>query len=259
MERKQRGSAWALAWKNTPQIVGALGVLALVWAVAYFAVGNALLVPSFKDCVVAFGDLMTESGFWTAFSWSCFRVVIAFSVSLVLGAIFAVISYLVPAFYRFFSVIVAFLRTVPTLAVLLIVIVWAGAGMAPVIVALLSLFPMLYTAVYTALSGVDEDLVEMSKVYNVPLKKRIVQLYLPAALPYATREAGAALSFAVKLVVSAEVLAATYNSLGGMMQEAKIYLDMPLLFALVGVTFLVGAVIELTSSIIADGVERRVK
>ncbi len=259
MERKQVGGAWKLALKNAAQIVGAFGVLALVWVVAYFAVGNALLVPSFKDCMVAFGNLMTESGFWTALLWSALRVVIAFTISLVLGAVFAVISYLVPAFYRFFSVIVAFLRTVPTLAVLLIVIVWAGAGMAPVIVALLSLFPMLYTAIYAALSGVDGDLVEMSRVYNVPIKKQIFQLYLPAALPYATREAGAALSFALKLVVSAEVLAATYNSLGGMMQEAKIYLDMPLLFALVGVTFLVGAAIELVSSVAAEAAERRMR
>lgn len=248
-----------IALKNGAQFAAAILILAALWAVAYFAVGNELLVPSFEDCWAAFWNLWKSAGFISALFGSFLRVLIAFLISFVLAAIFAVIAYLVPAFCRIFSMIVVFLRTAPTMAVLLIILVWTSAGVAPVIVAFLSLFPMLYTAILTALSGVDENLVEMSRVYNVPLKKRIFQLYLPAALPYVMREAGAALSFSLKLVVSAEVLAATYKSLGGMMQEAKVYLDVPLLFALVGVTFLLGAAIELLGSLAAHAVERRVK
>jgi len=59
--------------------------------------------------------------------------------------------------------------------------------------------------------------------------------------------------------VSAEVLANTYKSLGGMMQESRLYLEMPTLFALVVVTFLVGILLETLGAAIATLVERRVK
>ena len=44
-----------------------------------------------------------------------------------------------------------------------------------------------------------------------------------------------------------------------MMQEAKVYLDMPLLFALVTVTFAAGLLVEALFTWAATAVERRVK
>lgn len=99
----------------------------------------------------------------------------------------------------------------------------------------------------------------MSRVYKVPLKKRVFSLYLPSAAPYVLREAGSAAAFALKLVVSAEVLVNTYKSLGGKMQEARIYLDIPQLFALVCAVTLMGVGIELFCGWIARAVERRLK
>jgi NitT/TauT family transport system permease protein len=114
---------------------------------------------------------------------------------------------------------------------------------------------MLYAGMSAALSQVDGELLEMSRVYRVPMKRRILQLYLPSVSPYVLREAGAAVSFSLKLVVSAEVLANTYKSLGGMMQDAKLFQEMPTLFALVALTFLFGLVLELIGEWTANFVE----
>ena len=74
------------------------------------------------------------------------------------------------------------------------------------------------------------------------------------------REAGAAVSFSLKLVVSAEVICNTNKSLGGLMQTAKTFnLDMATLFALVSLAFLLGLVLELLGVWAANFVERRVK
>jgi NitT/TauT family transport system permease protein len=186
-------------------------------------------------------------------------VIFAFGISFVLALIFALIAYMVPWFGRFLSPIVSMLRSLPTLAVLLVLLVWAGAAKAPVIVAFMSLFPMLYAGMSAALSQVDEELLEMSRVYRVPMKEQALSLFLPSMAPYVLREAGAAFSFALKLVVSAEVLANTYKSLGGMMQEARLYLEMPTLIALVILTFLVGLALESLGVLVANFVERRVK
>lgn len=251
--------ALGIACKHLIQTLIALAFILVVWGVAHIAVGNDLLVPSVGDCLKEIGRLLIDGGFWRAFLHTFLRVLIAFGISFFLALIFALIAYMVPWFGRFLSPIVSMLRSLPTLAVLLILLVWAGAANAPVVVAFLSLFPMLYAAMSAALCQVDGELLEMSRVYRVPLKKQVRDLYLPSMSPYVLRESGAAFAFSLKLVVSAEVLANTYKSLGGMMQEARLYLEMPTLFALVILTFLLGLALEFLGAWAANFVERRVK
>ena len=109
-----------------------------------------------------------------------------------------------------------------------------------------------------ALSSVDKHLIEISRVYATPLWRKVTAIYLPLSAPYILQESAAALSFALKLIVSAEVLSFTATSLGGMMQEAKIYSEIPQLFALVGLSFLLGLILETAVSLLASAVEKRV-
>ncbi len=249
-----------IVWKNLWQTLVALVFILLVWWAAHGVVGNDLLVPSVRDCLKEMGRLLADGVFWRAFLRTLGRVFLAFGLSFVFASIFALISYMVRSFGKILAPIVSMLRSLPTLAVLLILLEWAGAARTPIIVAFLSLFPMLYAGMSAALFQADEELLEMSRVYHVPLKKQITGLYLPAAAPYVLREAGAAASFALKLTVSAEVLANTAKSLGGMMQDARTWdLNMPMLFALVSITFLVGLLLETLGACAANAVERRVK
>lgn len=243
--------------KNIAQAFGAIAFLVGVWIAAWAAVGNELLVPSFSDSVKAFFSLFINGGFWKGFLQSLSRVAIAFCISFVFAAALAVVAYLYPAFAKFFAPIAAVIRSMPVLAVLLIVLVWTGAGVAPVVVAFLSLFPLLYTGTLSALKGIDGELIEMSRVYRVGLKTRIAALYLLNIAPQTLRQAGAALAFGVKLVLSAEVLSRTAGSLGNMMQDAQIFSEMPLLFALVAVACAAGFLFETAGEAAARALERR--
>jgi len=155
---------------------------------------------------------------------------------------------------------VAVIRVLPVFAIVFLLLDWTNAGAVPVLVAFLSLFPMLYTAFLGAFSGVDNGLVEMSKAYCVPLKKRITRLYLPSVAPFIVKEIGAGLGFAVKLVVSAEVLVHTAKSLGALVLETQyVYTELPQLFALVIAVCLIGFFLECLGVLCAKAIERRVR
>ncbi len=245
-----------LLWKNVWQTAVAIVFLLAVWGIAYGVVGNDLLLPPLGECLQEMGGLLLSGVFWKSFLGSLLRALSAFLLSFVLATIFAVIAYMVPSFERFFAPIVSVFRSLPVLAVLLILLSFLTARQAPVAVAFLSLFPMLYTGILAALSGIDKHLVETARVYGASPLRRVTKVYLPLSAPYILREAGGALSFSLKLVVSAEVLANTAKSLGGMMQEARIF-DLPQLFALVLVTFLTGLIMELAVSVWTAGIERK--
>ena len=245
--------------KNVIQTALATAFLLLCYLLSYWIVGNELLIPAPLDTLKAMGGLLVNAGFWTGLGSTLVRVLIAFVCAFALALIFAVISYMYPFFEGVFMPIVSALRSLPVLAVLLILISIFGAGEAPIAVAFLSLFPMLYAGILSALSGIDKHLIEISRVCGAPAHRRITRIYLPLSAPYVLREAGAALSFALKLVVSSEVISYTAKSLGGMMQESKVYSEIPELFALVILAFLVGLILESLVALIASAVEKSVK
>ena len=247
-----------LIWKNIWQALAAVIFLIGVWFVAYFWVGNELIIPAFSDSVKEVGGLLKDGAFWTGFAGSLLRSLWAFAISFVAAVFFAVVAYLYPSFGTFFAPIASALRSLPVMAVLLIFLSFLGVGDAPIAVAFLSLFPMLYAGTLSGLSSVNKRLVEVSRVEGTRLFRRVYAIYLPLSAPYILKEAGAALSFSVKLVVSAEILAGTAKSLGGMMQEAKVYEEIPQLFALVWFSFVAGLVIELLVGLFAEWVEKKV-
>ena len=117
-------------------------------------------------------------------------------------------------------------------------------AVAPVAIGVMTLFPVLYTSAYASLCGVSKELLEMCEVYKVPKTERVKKLYAPIALPRFGMEAVSVLSFALKLIVSAEVLAFTYQSLGGLMQEASQAAEMTTMMALTLIVCLLGLLIE---------------
>ena len=220
--------------KNTAILSAASVVfLLVVWGIAYFAIGNQYLLPSPWETLKAAVSLLGTGGFYAAFL-----------LALIFGVGLALVAYLYPAFGGILRIPVAILRSMPTMAVLLLILVGVSPAIAPIVIGVLTLFPLLYTSAHSALLAVDKELLEMCDVYRVPTAVRIQKMYLPCALPKLLAEGLAALSFALKLTVSAEVLTFTYQSVGGWIQESALAVETPRMMALTLLVCLVGGVIE---------------
>lgn len=221
----------------------------LVWIVAYFAVANDLLIPSFGDTVISFFGLLTDTTFWTGFAFTLLRTAEAFLISFALAVALAVISVCGKAAAAFVAPFMVLLRTLPTLAVILILLVWTNPKVAPVIVTVLVIFPAVYSQIMAAVGGIDGDVKEMLMIYRVKKSVRIFKVYLPLVSPNVLAQSGANVSLSLKIMVSAEVLASTFRSLGGLMQNARNYVDMPRLAALTVAAVLTGLLLEIVLSL----------
>ena len=255
----QKRAQWIKALKNAVFFLAYFCVLLLVWTLVCKAVKNEYIFPTIGQVFDETGKLLIEPFSYRSFLSSFLRAICAFCISFVLALVVAVLAKIFPLAERVVAPIVAVLRSLPTMAIMLILLIWATPKSAPVIVAGLALFPMLYTGISSALATIDKDLEALCKVYRVPLKRRIFSMYLPIASPYIVREATGGASFSLKLVVSAEVLASTFISLGGMLQTSKIYMQTARTIALAVIVVLVGLLIESLGIFLARFVERRVQ
>ena len=225
----------------------------LVWIVAYYIAGNELIVPAFSDTAKSFFLYLGNGEFWLALLNTFLRTMLAFIVSFVLAAACAIFAKLSGCAKAFLKPIIVFVRTLPTLAVILIILKLTSGNrtFSPVIVTVLVLFPMIFSQMLAAADGIDSGLVEMAKVYKVGKKDRLFKIYLPIVAPNILSQTGANISLGLKIMISAEVLANTVKGLGGMMQLNNIAAEVANLAALTLAAVFVGLVIEFAVTLIS--------
>lgn len=233
--------------KNLPSIIcGAIALIImwLVWIISVKTVKNEYVIPGVKQTFSALFDVFKEALFWRALLRTLAKTVIAVAISFVLAGIFSLPTKMSKNFGRVMRPIVAVIRTLPTMAVLVLILIYTDRTTAPVIVAMLVLFPMSYAQFNVALNGIDEGVVRTAKVFNLTKKQKVFKVYLPLVAPNVLSHLGSNLSFGIKVIVSAEVMALTYTSIGGMIQSANALMDVPRLFALTLVAVILGILVE---------------
>lgn len=228
-----------------------------IWAVAAAVANEEILLPRPSAAFKRFFMLFGEARFYAAYLSTLLRSLAAFAVSFLLAVGCALLAEKFAAAEKVMNTLIPLIRALPTIAVVLLLVLWTASGVAAVLVTVLVVFPTLYTNARAAFGKVDDGLKEMCRVYAVPKKTRLFKVYLPVAAPLLVSAAGAGLSLNVKLMVAAEVLAQTAKGLGNLMNGAKIYFETAELIALVLVAMLTGLLFENIGDMISRRMRRK--
>ena len=221
----------------------------LVWVIAYYAVRNELLFPSVGDTFSALTELLFTGGalarsFWHSLGSTFLRTLLAFLISLVCGVGLAALAASFKGVRAFLAPVVSLVRTLPTLAIVVFLLLWTSRTFAPVLVAVLVLFPAVYASALACFMDAVGRFSAFARAYKISRTKRVFALYLPVSLPTLLTEGGATLALGLKIIVSGEVLSLTARCLGGMLQEAQTYFETARVFALTLLVVLLGFLLE---------------
>lgn len=124
-----------------------------------------------------------------------------------------------------------------------------------VIVSFTHVLPVVYAGTVGGIADTDPALLEMAKVYHLPLGKRLRYIWLPGMFPSFCESCIAAMGMCWKSGVSAEVIGLPDHSVGDALYRAKITISTPEVFAWTLVIVLLSA----TLSTLAAWALRRAK
>jgi ABC-type nitrate/sulfonate/bicarbonate transport system permease component len=213
---------------------------------------DAVAAPS--AIVLALNDLWSTSAFWdsvgnTLHTWSIgfgISFAMAVPIGLALGA-----SNLA---YRMSRVSVDFLRTIPPVALLPLVLLLDGATekMALTLVVFGSIWPLLLQTMY-GVHQIDPMSIQVARSYHLRRQDVALRLYLPSAAPLIATGARIAATTGLLLAVGAELLGGA-PGLGASITHAQQNLDVADLYAYVVTT----AVLGIALNAVLVGIERRV-
>ena len=228
-----------------------------LWGLAAAKVDSEYVLPTVGDTFAALWELLKSAEFYRAYFGTLLRSIFAFAIAFSLAFIAAFVAYKCDKAKRALKPLIVIIRALPTIAVVLLLVLWTSSFVAPVIVTFLVVFPTLYNNLYAALCGIDKDLNEMCKVFGVSNKKRLTKVVFPQIAPEFITSAGAGLTLNLKLMVAAEVLAQTARSMGYLLNTSKIYFEISTMLALVLITVITGLIIEFLFSFWAKKAVKR--
>lgn len=227
-----------------------VGVFILIWYIAAIAVDIELILPRpalvFKELLA----LISGKTFWTAVGGTLSRSFTGFAISFALAMILAVAGFAIKPIHRAFSPLVIISRAIPTMSVILLSLIWLTSQTSPILISSLIIFPMFYSDFYSALNNIDKGVIDMAKLYKVGAKDIVTRLYIPNILPSVLDSVRSGISFNVKIVIAAEVLAQTRQSMGISMQISRVMLDTASLLAWTAAAVTISYALELIVELI---------
>lgn len=170
------------------------------------------------------------------------RAAAGLSIGLTLGIVLALVAGLSRAGEAAIDPLVQIKRTIPTLALTPLFIIWFGIGEAPkvLLIALGTLFPV-YLNLFNGIRGVDVRLIEAARTLGLSRGEIVANVVLPAAMPSLLVGLRYALGVAVLVLVVAEQINATAG-LGALINRARDFMQTDVIVVCVMVYAMLGLV-----------------
>lgn len=193
-----------------------------------------------------FGKLVSklqDGTLWPHIYISLFRVIVGFLCGFVASIPIAFLMGWYAPFRNLVAPWIQFVRNIPPLAYIPLVIAGAGVGeKAKIIVIFIASFLVLVVTIYQGVCNVDVTLIKAARVLGATDKDIFFKVVIPASTPFILVGARLGLSASLTTLVAAELTGAS-KGLGMMIQKAQGYYDMAtvlmgiLIIGIIGLTF----------------------
>ena len=202
-----------------------------VWELAAALMGNRLLLVGPVQVAGRLWALAQALEFWHAIAFTFSRITLGFLLAFCLALLLAVIAARFPLAEILIQPYLAAVKTVPVASFIVIALLWLSGRRLSIFISFLMVLPVLYSNFLQGIRGADGKLLEMARVFRMSLWNRIRCIYLPALEPHCLSGCRSALGLCWKAGVAAEVIGVCSGSVGGMLYDAKVYLEISDLFA----------------------------
>lgn len=224
------------------------GIIFLIWILIWQGISliadNALLVASPVESLKALYGLLQKKDFWLSCMASMARIGTGFLAGSSCALFLAIVSSKAPLAEEFLRPFMNFCKTVPVAVFTVLILIWWGSSTLTAIICFLVVMPNLYLNTLAGIKAVDVKVLEVAKVFGMPLGTKLFYIYRPALKPFVESALELSLGMCWKSGVAAEVIGTPLHSIGGELYLSKIYLDTPGIFAWSAVIIVCSALFE---------------
>lgn len=197
----------------------------LIWQWISSIINQSVILPSPLEVMHSIWDILKTKNNYISIANTLKRAITSFSISLACAVFLGFLAYTFQLLKQLLAPILYFLKIVPVVAIILLILIWSNSERAPSIVGFLMVFPILYEAVINTLLSIDTKLLNMTKLYEVSVYYKMKDLYIPSIYFGIQNIISSAFGLVFKSIVAGEVLSHPKFSIGGAIYAEKNYLN----------------------------------
>lgn len=234
---------------NKHKILGLILIL-FIWISSYFLIGNSVILPSPIETILAFKDIILSANFTLTILTTLSRIIVSFLIGLSLALVLGIVAALNQWFYDLLSPLIALFKIVPTMAIVILALIWLTNKKAPILIAVIIIFPILYEAVIKGIKDIDKNILSMTNVYEVQTIDIVKYIYIPNILSNILAIFSSTMGLCLKIVIGGEVLGQPLNSIGTSIQTEKMYLNTAGVLGWIAILVILSLIINLFSKLL---------
>ena len=209
----------------------AAAVWIMVWQLTSMWLKQEILLASPVSVIKRLTELIVLSDFWKSVAFSLGRIILGFSLALLLGTVLAALSCAFFAVEELIQQLLREIKATPVASVISECMIWIPSRNLSVFISFLMVFPVVYTNILEGIRQTDKQLLEMADSFGAGVGKKVQFVYLSQVMPYAATACKLGLGLCWKAGIAAEVIGIPAGSIGEKLYKAKVYLETPDLFA----------------------------
>ena len=230
--------------KRRIQILAASVFWLGVWQAAAAAIGQEVFLVSPVQAIGTLVELLPQAEFWQRIGFSAGRILLGFGLGVLSSTVLAVAAEKLEWVDALLAPVMQLVKATPVASFIILALVWVSGSSLSILISFFMVLPVLYGAVRTGIESADRQLLEMARVFRLPLPCRVKAIWLPAVLPAFRQGCSVALGICWKSGVAAEVIGLPDGSIGDALYRAKITLSTGELFAWTFVIIVLSAAFE---------------
>jgi len=215
-----------------------------IWQCCYLIVGRDIILVSPLMAAQSLLEMLQTKEFYHSMLNTVRNVFAGFAAAMLAGTMLALVTYISPPLRVFFMPMISIMKATPVASFIILALFFMKSKNLPILVSFLMVMPLVWRNIFEGLNAVDRNLLEMSRLFKVPLKTRLRRIYLPTAIPYFVAAFQTGFGYAWKSAVTAEVMTSPRLTIGRHLADAKVYLDTLTLFSWTIVAILLSILTE---------------
>lgn len=197
----------------------------------FFIIDNDIIFPSPYNILIALINLLKEQKTYIILGYSFLRLIISLLLSFLIGGTLGILAGKFNSFRIFIKPFMTILRSVPLASIIVIIIVILDFNKSPYVITLIMLIPIIYEAFLNGILNLDKDLMDVWKLESNMNEKVLINIIFPLAKPFITTAFIQSVGLGIKVLIMAEFICNTNNSIGKALVNSANYLEYDNVFA----------------------------
>ena len=223
-----------------------------LWQLIAIIINNDIYIPRIQQVIEAINIIFKDQNFLRVILSSFYRTMLSYILALIFSMILGVLAVVYPFFKYLMQPINSFSKTIPTMVLVVLSLVWFDKDKTPFVVGFAITFPILYEGIRNSLMQIDKKIIDMTKIYEVSLKDKIKKIYLPVMKFYFMSIFVSTFSLTFKVVIAGEVHGQPKFGIGSQIQLEKVNFNVSGIFAWIVIIVFISLVLEIINKYIEE-------